>query len=47
MREEKVVDAFGGVYYIKIKKSEGYYRNIKTGEVMYLLDRCKGWRKVK
>lgn len=46
-REERVVDAFGSVYYIKRKKSEGYYQNIKTGEVQYLRDSCKGWRKLK
>lgn len=46
-REQKITDAFGSTYYQKIKKSEGYYQNIKTGEIQYLLDPCKGWRKLK
>ena len=44
---DKIIDAFGSVYYRKKKKSEGYYQNIKTGEIQYLLDPCKGWRKLK
>ena len=45
--EIKITDKWGGIYYVKPKKTEGYYRNIKTGEVQYLLDKCNGWRKLK
>ena len=46
-REQKITDAFGSTYYRKVRKSEGYYQNIKTGEIQYLLNPCKGWRKLK
>ena len=45
-REQKITDVFGSTYYQKTKMSEGYYQNIKTGEIQYLLDPCKGWRKL-
>ena len=31
---------------LKMKKSSGYYRNIKTGEIQFLWDKCKGWRQL-
>jgi hypothetical protein len=36
----------GDGYMIKYPKSAGYYRNIKTGEVQFLWNKCKGWRQI-
>lgn len=36
----------GNGYYIKYPKSAGYYRNIKTGEIGFLWDNCKGWKQL-
>lgn len=30
--------------YLKITKASGYYRNIKTGEIQFLWNKCKGWK---
>ena len=39
-------DGLGGKYYRNVNKCEGWYENIKTGEKLYLLDKCKGWRQL-
>lgn len=37
-----VIDNFGSKYTVSIKKTEGYYKNKKTGEIQYLHEPCKG-----
>lgn len=36
----------GDGYVIKYPKSAGLYRNIKTGEIQFLWDKCKGWKQI-
>ena len=36
----------GNGYVIKYPKSAGFYKNIKTGEIQFLWQRCKGWRQL-
>jgi len=36
----------GDGYIIKYPKSAGYYRNLKTGEVQFLWNKCKGWKHI-
>lgn len=33
-------------YTIKYKKCAGYYKNIKTGEIQFLWNKCKGWKQL-
>lgn len=47
IREVRMTDKWGSPYYVKVRKSEGYYQNRATGEIQYLLDPCKGWKKLK
>lgn len=31
---------------IKYKKESGFYQNIKTKEIQFLWEKCKGWRQL-
>ena len=33
-------------YTPKYRKCDGYYQNIKTGEIQFLWGKCKGWRQL-
>lgn len=30
--------------YLRYTKESGYYRNLKTGEIQFLWNKCKGWK---
>ncbi len=46
MRQRTIYDAFGGSHVENVRKCEGMYINLKTGEKRYLLDKCRGWKQV-